>query len=43
MKLRSSMTLFERAAPGEDVFAQVLDRRLRGQRDDLTLRLLDGR
>lgn len=39
-KLRSSMTLFGRAAPGEAVFGQVLDRFFDGTPDDATLRLL---
>jgi uncharacterized protein (DUF1810 family) len=36
MKLRSSMTLFARAAPGEPVFAQVLARYFGGVADDAT-------
>jgi uncharacterized protein (DUF1810 family) len=36
MKLRSSMTLFHRAAPDEPVFAQVLDRYHGGVTDDAT-------
>ena len=36
MKLRSSMTLFHRAAPDEPVFAQVLDRYFDGVPDGLT-------
>jgi uncharacterized protein (DUF1810 family) len=42
-KLRSSMTLFARAAdhPGQrDAFRAVLDQYFRGQEDELTLRLL---
>lgn len=39
MKLRSSMTLFDRAAPGE-VFAAVLERYFGGRRDERTLELL---
>lgn len=39
-KLRSSMTLFQHAAPGEARFGQVLDRFFAGQRDEQTLRLL---
>jgi uncharacterized protein (DUF1810 family) len=42
MKLRSSMTLFERAVPGEPVFAQVLKRYFNGHRDARTLELLGG-
>ena len=37
LKLRSCMTLFERAAPHEPLFAQLLDRYYAGQRDPLTL------
>ncbi len=40
VKLRSSMTLFERAAPDAPVFARVLDRYFDGQRDVRTLELL---
>lgn len=40
LKLRSSMTLFEAAAPEEQVFSQVLDTFYRGERDQNTLRLL---
>ena len=36
MKLRSSMTLFEAAAPDERVFAEVLERYFGGVRDDAT-------
>ncbi len=36
MKLRSSMTLFEAAAPDEPVFAAVLDRFFGGGRDEAT-------
>ena len=36
MKLRSSMTLFHRAAPDETVFAQVLDRYYGGAADEAT-------
>ncbi len=41
MKVRSSMTLFLRAAPTEPVFAQVLDRFYGGVADTLTDALLD--
>jgi uncharacterized protein (DUF1810 family) len=34
------MTLFERAAPAEPVFARVLERYYEGERDPLTLALL---
>jgi uncharacterized protein (DUF1810 family) len=36
MKLRSSMTLFHRAAPDDRVFAQVLERFYEGTPDDAT-------
>lgn len=36
MKLRSCMTLFHRAGPGETVFAQVLDRYYGGVADEAT-------
>lgn len=39
-KLRSSMTLFLRAAPGEQVFADVLDRHFDGDPDPATDELL---
>jgi uncharacterized protein (DUF1810 family) len=40
IKLRSSMTLFARADPGNPVFAQVLDVYFGGLSDDATVRLL---
>lgn len=40
LKLRSSMTVFARAAPGEPVFAAVLDRFFDGAPDPRTLELL---
>jgi uncharacterized protein (DUF1810 family) len=40
VKLRSSMTLFLRAAPGEAVFSQVLDKYFGGQLDPATDELL---
>lgn len=40
LKLRSCMTLFERAAPDEPAFGQVLDRYYASARDPLTLREL---
>lgn len=40
VKLRSSMTLFQRAAPGEAVFRQVLDRFYAGVADEATDELL---
>lgn len=39
-KLRSSMTLFALAGPGEDAFVGVLERYFGGERDPLTERLL---
>jgi uncharacterized protein (DUF1810 family) len=42
LKLRSCMTLFEAVAPEEPVFGEVLEKYCAGQRDDLTLRLLDS-
>jgi uncharacterized protein (DUF1810 family) len=42
MKLRSSMTLFARAAADTDVFERVLDRYYAGQADEHTERLLAG-
>ncbi|HET6876077.1 MAG TPA: DUF1810 domain-containing protein [Jatrophihabitans sp.] len=42
MKLRSSMTLFDRAAPEEPVFGRVLDRFFDGTRDELTEMILGG-
>jgi uncharacterized protein (DUF1810 family) len=41
MKLRSSMTLFARAAPNEPVFQQVLDKYFDGRPDLETIRRLD--
>ncbi len=40
MKLRSSMTLFARADPGEPVFGEVLDRYFGGEPDRETVRRL---
>jgi uncharacterized protein (DUF1810 family) len=37
LKLRSSMTLFARAAPQEQVFQRVLDQYFAGQPDDATI------
>ena len=42
MKLRSSMTLFLRAAPDEPVFQQVLDRHFAGVADPMTEQILGG-
>ena len=41
-KLRSSMTLFHRARPDEQVFIDVIDRFFSGHEDPLTLSLLQG-
>ena len=41
MKLRSSMTLFHRAAPGDPLFAAVLDRCFGGVVDERTDALLE--
>jgi uncharacterized protein (DUF1810 family) len=40
VKFRSSMTLFARAAPGEDVFRRCLDKYFAGAPDDATLERL---
>jgi uncharacterized protein (DUF1810 family) len=40
LKLRSSLTLFELAAPNEAIFGQTLDKYFNGERDAATLRLL---
>lgn len=40
VKLRSSMTLFNRADPDETMFRQVLDRYFRGEPDPRTVSLL---
>jgi len=40
MKFRSCMTLFERVAPDEPLFAQALQRYCGGERDERTLALL---
>ena len=42
MKLRSSMTLFARAAPESPLFRDVLDRYFDGVADDATESLLSG-
>lgn len=39
-KLRSSLTLFERAAPNERLFAAAIERWFDGQEDERTLELL---
>jgi uncharacterized protein (DUF1810 family) len=43
LKLRSSMTLFQRADPDQPVFSAVLDRFFGGRPDEATLRLLGCR
>lgn len=40
LKLKSSMTLFDAVSPG-DVFANVLEKYYAGERDDLTLKMLE--
>ena len=40
LKLRSCLTLFERAAPHEPLFGQLLDKYCGGERDSGTLQLL---
>ena len=40
LKLRSCLTLFARAAPGERVFSEALAKYFSGEPDPLTLRLL---
>jgi uncharacterized protein (DUF1810 family) len=40
LKFRSSMTLFEQAAPDEPLFARALDKYYRGERDSATAALL---
>ncbi len=40
LKFRSSMTLFEAAAPKEDVFGRALDCFCSGRRDERTLQLV---
>jgi len=42
MKLRSSMTLFARAAPDDPLFSEVIDRYFDGVADDATEALLRG-
>jgi uncharacterized protein (DUF1810 family) len=42
MKLRSSMTLFARAATGEDMFQRCLDKFFAGHPDPATLARLNG-
>ena len=43
MKLRSSITLFSRADPDDEIVAAVLDRFFDGAPDESTLALLSGR
>jgi uncharacterized protein (DUF1810 family) len=40
LKLRSCMTLFDFAAPNEDVFSSALERYFQGLRDETTLKIL---
>ncbi|MET0498363.1 MAG: DUF1810 domain-containing protein [Steroidobacteraceae bacterium] len=42
MKFRSSMTLFDNAAPGNDIFRDALQKYCAGERDPQTLRLLEA-
>ena len=42
MKLRSCLTLFEKAIPGEPLFGEALDALYQGQRDPQTLKILAG-
>ena len=42
LKLRSSMTLFARAAPGDPLFQEVLDRYFGGSADERTDALLEA-
>lgn len=42
LKLRSSMTLFEQAALENPVFGMVLDKFFGGERDELTLQILEA-
>ncbi|HEY6355924.1 MAG TPA: DUF1810 domain-containing protein [Burkholderiaceae bacterium] len=41
LKLRSCLTLLERAVPDEPLFGQLLDKYYSGERDAATLQLLD--
>jgi len=41
LKLRSSMTLFERVVPEEPLFGAVLEKLCDGKRDDATIALLE--
>ena len=42
VKLKSSATLFAHVSPAGSAFERVLDKYFRGERDDMTLRLLLG-
>ena len=42
LKLRSSMTLFSLAVPGEEVFQRVLDKYYYGKLDERTIEILRG-
>lgn len=41
LKLKSSMTLFEAAAPEREIFAKVLEKYFYGERDRRTLKILE--
>lgn len=41
LKLKSSMTLFEKAAGEDSLFSRILDKYFRGERDSHTLNLLN--
>ena len=41
MKLKSSATLFASVSPPDSVFARLLDKYYKGERDDKTLRLIE--
>lgn len=43
LKLKSSMTLFEYALPEEKVFKSIIDKFYNGERDELTLELLNNK
>ena len=40
LKLRSSLTLFEKAAGGNNVFSQAIEKYFQGRRDERTLEIL---
>ena len=43
LKLKSSMTLFEYSCPEEQVFKDIIDKFYNGERDKLTLDLLNNK